>query len=377
MTSAILFAESRRFYSPMASQLVLTARSLVAQGAASRLILCELESGRPVLLKATRLVAADVAPSASPIAAVGSSAAARLAREVSLSCALGTDFVVRSLGWAAVPPSVEVYHVLEYLPGGDLGEVLERSGPFGAAAARFYLGCAALGLEHLHAHAVAHRDVKPENIVVGADGYAKLVDLGFAINLGDVGGRAHTLLGTPEYLAPEVFLAEGHGIEADMWALGATLYVLLLDAHPYSGETPQDVYADAMRGEPFFPQRVLPPAARDLISALLVRSPADRPGAAAVWASPFFQAGAFLGADDLGTDAVRSRAAPPPFVPRLRSAYDTRHFGPPGGRDDDTSGEVAGTVARCAVPAIDGSGQPRTFERRACTADELLRSAGL
>ena len=83
-------------------------------------------------------------------------------------------------------------------------------------------------------------------------------------------------------------------------------YVLLLDAHPFGGETPQDVYAEAVRGEPFFPQRVLPPTARDLISALLARSPSDRPEAAAVWGSGFFRAGAFIGAEDLRADAVRS-----------------------------------------------------------------------
>ena len=80
------------------------------------------------------------------------------------------------------------------------------------------------------AAAATRTQVKPENICIGADGYATLVDLGFSRSLPPE-GRAHTLLGTPHYLAPEVFLARGHAKPSDLWALGATLYLLLMAAY--------------------------------------------------------------------------------------------------------------------------------------------------
>ena len=216
----------------------------------------------------------------------------------------------------------------------------------------------------MHAQGVAHRDIKPENVCIGADGYAKLVDLGFATRL-PADGRCHSLLGTPEYLAPEIFLAEGHGTEVDVWALGATLYTLLLDAHPFGGQTPQDVYADALKGEPFFPQNLMSPPTQQLLCAMLSREPAARPTAAALWAHGFFAAGAFLGAESLEAEALRQRTAPPPFVPRLRSPFDVRHFerGDDDGSDGDDGDGDPSAETRAPVPTLALAGGDEADER--------------
>jgi serine/threonine protein kinase len=356
-----------------------TPRHLLAHGDRSRLILCATGDDQPALLKATRMRASDAKRGDGVATAVErstSSALERLQSEVALTASLGGPFIVVTHGWLVAPR--ELYLQLEYLPGGDLGALLGRSGPLGPAAARFYVGCAALALEAMHSQHVAHRDVKPENICVCADGYAKVVDLGFATRLPD-DGRAHSLLGTPEYLAPEIFLAEGHGVEADVWALGATLHTLLLDAHPFGGPTPQHVYSEALKGEVFFPQNLLSPPTKQLISAMLSREPAARPTAGALWTLAFFSAGAFLGAQQpLEAEALRQRTAQPPFVPRLRSPFDVRHF-ERGDADDDS--DESGDDGEAPTLALAGGAEADARElrfqapERACSIEELERAA--
>ena len=100
-------------------------------------------------------------------------------------------------------------------------------------ASRFYMGCIVLALEYLHAQHIIYRDLKPENVVINANGYIKLVDLGFAkkIHL-----RTYTLCGTPEYLSPEQITLRGHGRGVDWWASGVFLYELLVGFTPFCFE---------------------------------------------------------------------------------------------------------------------------------------------
>lgn len=335
---------------------MLVPRQLLARGPHSRVVLCAVgdkpATQQPLVLKVTRLSRAATAAADRRVAAAaeaaggppGSSAAERALRELQLSGRALGPFVIASQGWLGNQERPQALLLLEYLPGGDLGLLLERQGPLGPQAARFYFGCAALGLETLHGLGVVHRDLKPENLCVDVAGYAKIVDLGHARELPE-GGRAHTLLGTPEYLSPEIFLGEGHGTPCDLWALGATLYTLLLAAHPYGGAEPSDIYAEALRGPPFFPPVVTPAAAAQLITACLQREPSARPTAAAVWSSEFFGAGGFLRAEALRREAVLGRTASPPFVPRLHSPFDASHFDRPEPDAEASDGEGSHSVS--------------------------------
>ncbi|KAL1523873.1 hypothetical protein AB1Y20_018792 [Prymnesium parvum] len=295
-------------------------RKCIASSSRSRIFLCSDADGAPILLKATRLDPLDLP------------AAERLRRELHLLSLAHSEFVATSRGWLS--SSAELLVLLDYLPGGDLDHLLERHGTLSAPSARFYAGCVALGLEALHSRRVAHRDVKPENVCVAADGYARLVDLGFSRELPD-DERAHTLLGTPSYLAPEVFLARGHGTPCDLWALGATLYTLLVAAHPYGGETPDRIYAEALKGPPFFPKNhgfppIFPPAAKELVEALLQQEPSRRPRAADLWAYAFFAQPLWGGArpeeQPFRREELLAKTVPPPFVPRLSSPFSTSYF---------------------------------------------------
>ena len=71
---------------------------------------------------------------------------------------------------------------------------------------------------------IAYRDLKPENLLIGADGYLKLTDFGFAKV---IKSRTYTVCGTPEYIAPEVLLNKGHGTPVDWWALGILIYEMI------------------------------------------------------------------------------------------------------------------------------------------------------
>jgi serine/threonine protein kinase len=70
--------------------------------------------------------------------------------------------------------------VMEYMRGGDFGNLLERCGSLNLETARFYLAHIVAGLEHLHSRGIVHRDLKPENMLIGADGHIKLTDFGLS-----------------------------------------------------------------------------------------------------------------------------------------------------------------------------------------------------
>ena len=94
---------------------------------------------------------------------------------------------------------------MEYLPGGELFVLLNKMGRMAEEQARFFVAQIVLALEHLHSMGIIYRDLKPENILLDNRGYLKMIDFGFAKKT-EPDVKCVTLCGTPEYLAPEVFL---------------------------------------------------------------------------------------------------------------------------------------------------------------------------
>jgi serine/threonine protein kinase len=131
---------------------------------------------------------------------------------------------------------------MEYVDGIDLSELVKRSGPLPVAAACEVIRQAAVGLEHAHASEMVHRDIKPHNMMVTADGTVKILDLGLALLDEPTSQRPDGItstgqvMGTLDYMAPEQ-IEDSHRVDrrADIYSLGATLYKLLTGDAPFAG----------------------------------------------------------------------------------------------------------------------------------------------
>ncbi|MGC3004330.1 serine/threonine-protein kinase, partial [Streptomyces sp. G35A] len=172
--------------------------------------------------------------------------------------------------------------VMELVRGRSLGAVLQEEGTLSAReAAR--VGLEVLGaLEAAHAAGILHRDVKPDNVLLGRYDRVVLTDFGIAriegeTNLTDTGG----FVGSPEYIAPERVLGQRPGPASDLWSLGVVLYAATEGVSPFRrGNTPATLQS-VLNATPAPPASARGPLA-DVITGLLNKDPARRPNAARV-----------------------------------------------------------------------------------------------
>ena len=125
----------------------------------------------------------------------------------------------------AFQSQTKLYLISDFFNGGELFFYLSN-GRFSENRARFYAAEIAMGLHYLHSKGIVYRDLKPENLLLDADGHIKITDFGLSKQNVE-GDELHSLCGTPEYLAPEILNRTGHGQAVDWWSLGALLYEML------------------------------------------------------------------------------------------------------------------------------------------------------
>ena len=228
-----------------------------------------------------------------------------------------------------------IYFIMPFIRGGELFQHLRTEKFFKEDKARFYAATIGMALDYLHNNGIIYRDIKPENILIGEDGYLKLIDFGMA-KMVKGNEKATSFCGTPEYLAPEIITGEGHNRAADWWSYGILLFEMLCGIPPFYCENTERMYDLITNAELRFPKRIqLSDNAKDLIKKLLIKKQDKRlginKGFEEIKTHPFFQGFDF--------DALLNKKMEAPFKPKLSGKLDVGNFD-----EEFTSEEIATSV---------------------------------
>src|SRR5579863_1172665 len=173
--------------------------------------------------------------------------------------------------------------VMELIEGTDLRRYLRSRGVLAVDRAIIIAHDVALGLGAAHRRGIVHRDVKPQNILVGKDGSIKLTDFGIASVYKDINAERLTTtgmtLGTVQYYAPEQAQGEIVSPAADVYALGIVMFEMLTGRTPFDGDTPVAVAMQHIQDEPVPPSQYnpgIPPALEEIILRCLEKVPEMR-----------------------------------------------------------------------------------------------------
>ncbi len=189
------------------------------------------------------------------------------------------------------------YVVLEYVDGRSLRDLLEAQGSFSESETVRIGGQIAAALQYAHQQGILHGDVKPENILLTAQGVAKLADFGTAEALSRTVSpeQAREVLGTIAYLAPEVLQGSQATPASDVYSLGLTMYEMLAGRLPFPGSSPAAIAAQRL-ANPAPPLRSQVPSAsaplEQALAAAVATRPAGRPQSAGQFAGMLRDAGA-------------------------------------------------------------------------------------
>jgi serum/glucocorticoid-regulated kinase 2 len=147
----------------------------------------------------------------------------------------------------AFQTDTKLYMVFDFFNGGELFFHLKANGRFQEERAKYYAAEIVCALECLHQHTIVYRDLKPENVLLDADGHIRLVDFGLSKEGITKTNLTHTFCGTPEYLAPETIRGEGYGLPVDWWSLGTLLYEMLTGLPPFYNQNLHVMYEKVCR----------------------------------------------------------------------------------------------------------------------------------
>ena len=259
-----------------------------------------------------------------------------------------------------------LYLGMEFLPGGDLMSLLMAKDILPEQDARFYAAEIVLAIESVHKLDCIHRDLKPDNVLIDADGHIKLSDFGLSkkldiklidnnlqneiknsgtnITSGNKGYKslsyaqvfsqfksmknkkrrafAYSTVGTPDYIAPEVIRQKGYGQEIDWWSLGVIMFEMMIGYPPFFSESSTETCKKILDWKNTLNIRAeanISKEAEDILRKLIndpeVRLGAN--GAEEIKMHPFFK--------DIDWNHIKETLVPP-FVPELKNNYDTRYF---------------------------------------------------
>lgn len=214
----------------------------------------------------------------------------------------------------AFQTSSKFYLVLEYAPGGELFfHMQQRKIP--VEDARIYIAEIACALDYLHSQGIIYRDLKPENVLLDANGHAKLTDFGLAKDLQSE--NTSTFCGTNEYLAPEIICHEKYGFAIDWWALGILFYEMMFGFPPFYHNNRNMMFRRIVEEPVSFPQKSDRKVA-SLIMGLLVKNPNQRYSFQMIKKHSLF---AGIDWDDLLKQKIG-----PKFIPEVKEPTSTGNF---------------------------------------------------
>lgn len=179
-----------------------------------------------------------------------------------------------------------MYIVMQFVDGQDLKEVIKRDAPLSIRNVRSIIGQVLDGLQAIHAAGIIHRDIKPQNVLIGHDGRARLTDFGVARTESDVNmTSAGTTLGTSAYMSPEQ--AQGHRVTeaTDLYAVGVMVYEMLTGYLPFNAPTAaammlEHIQNDAVPPSQRLPGRGINPPTDSVVMQALAKDPRRRFGSA-------------------------------------------------------------------------------------------------
>ena len=229
-----------------------------------------------------------------------------------------------------------LYLVMEYLPGGDFMGLLIKKDILTEDEARFYTAELILAVDSIHQLDCIHRDIKPDNILIGKDGHIKLTDFGLA-RISDklfenqkdenfqkkklTHQKYYSCVGTAYYVAPEVLNKTGYGKDIDWWSVGVIFFEMLVGYAPFCSEDTKDVCYKVVNWKEYLriPDEIqISNEAEDLINKMINSSDErlGKNGIEEIKRHPFFKG--------IDWDNIRSTKAP--FIPELENDYDTKYF---------------------------------------------------
>ncbi|MGW1733152.1 Stk1 family PASTA domain-containing Ser/Thr kinase [Streptomyces sp. NPDC001999] len=173
-----------------------------------------------------------------------------------------------------------VYLAMEYVAGCTLRDVLRERGALQPRAALDILEPVLAALGAAHRAGFVHRDMKPENVLIGDDGRVKVADFGLVRAVGSDTNTTGTVLGTVSYLAPEQIEHGTADTRTDVYACGVVLYEMLTGAKPHTGDTPAQVIYQHLNEDVPAPSAVVPGLATELdelVASATARNPEARP----------------------------------------------------------------------------------------------------